>query len=548
VRRALLAVVLAALASPAAALAGRYAVGVSEPASLEDVAAQVEGLTGDAVETDTALRAVFVDAGSARGLAAVPGVAYVERLDTPRRLAFTPNDPFLYRQWYIFQTRAFEFWPQPPALPGVRVAVIDSGIDAKHPELARRIAYGKSFVGGSWKEDKQGHGTFVAGEIAAATGNGQGIAGIAFPAQLLVAKVLRSDRTIPLEAEAKAIRWAVDNGARVINLSLSGLRDPLNRKRDTFSPLEASAVAYAYESGAVVVAAVGNGDQAPHMPWEYAGWPSALPHVLGVSAFDRDGSVPTFSNRDEFYNDVAAPGEDILSTLPRALTAQRPSCPNQGYSDCGPFEYRKADGTSFAAAQVSAAAALLLSVRPALRPDQVTNRITRNATDSTPSNGCKGCAPGRDALTGWGRLSISEALSTAVWSPLPDADRFETNDDAGGRAWKLWGSASKRSFTATLDFWDDQIDVYSIKLQRGQKLSATLRGPQGTDANLLLWRPGTRQVEDPAAQRMRVAQSARTGSAEAISGYRARTAGWYYVEVKLSRPGDGSYELSLSRR
>lgn len=546
-RRVLLAAAIAALAASGGAQAGRFAVGVEEGADFDAVAFELAQRTGGTVEADPALRAVFVDAKEGRVLSRVAGVSYVESLAAPRRLAFTPNDPFLYRQWYLFQTRAFDFWPSLPTLPGVKVAIIDSGIDARHPELARRILAGKSFVAGSWREDAQGHGTFVAGEIAAATGNGQGIAGIAFPAQLLVAKVLRPDRTIPLEAEAKAIRWAVDNGAKVINLSLSGVRDPLNPKRDTFSRLEASAVAYAVARGAVVVAAVGNGDQAPRAPWDYAGWPAALPHVLGVSAFARDGSVPSFSNRDEFYNDIAAPGEDILSTLPRALTAQRSSCPNQGYSDCGPPEYRRAEGTSFAAAQVSAAAALLLSARPMLRPDQVANRLTRTASDATAAN-CRGCLPGRDPLSGWGRLNISDALMTATWSPLPDADRFETNDDAGDQAWKLWGSARKRTLTATLDFWDDQIDVYSIYLRRGQRLTATLRGPQGTDANLLLWRPGTKRVEDPSAQRMRVGQSARGGSAEAISGYGAKTAGWYYVEVKLSRPGEGEYELTLQRR
>ena len=87
-------------------------------------------------------------------------------------------------------------------LAGVRVAILDSGIDSAHPELQSRIADGRSFVSSSWENDTNGHGTFVAGEIAAALNNSQGIAGVGFPAQLLVAKIVRADGTISPDAEA----------------------------------------------------------------------------------------------------------------------------------------------------------------------------------------------------------------------------------------------------------------------------------------------------------------------------------------------------------
>src|SRR5262249_61688133 len=127
-----------------------------------------------------------------------------------------------------------------------------------------------------------------------------------------VAKVVGSDGTIWLEGEADALRWAADNGARVINLSLGGLRDPRNPSRDTYSALEAAAVDYAVSRGVLVVAAVGNSSDAPVSPWPYATYPAALPHVVGVSAYARDGSIPSFSNRDEVYNDIAAPGQDMF--------------------------------------------------------------------------------------------------------------------------------------------------------------------------------------------------------------------------------------------
>ncbi len=93
-----------------------------------------------------------------------------------------------------------------------------------------------------------------------------------------------------------------------------------------------------------MVAAVGNGDDAPAEPWPFASYPAALPHVLGVSALARSGAVPSFSNRDAIYNDVSAPGEGIVSTFPRALTARFPACADQGYSDCGPPDYRARRG------------------------------------------------------------------------------------------------------------------------------------------------------------------------------------------------------------
>ena len=83
----------------------------------------------------------------------------------------------------------------------------------------------------------------------------------------MVAKVVQADGEISLEGEVAAIRWAVDQGARVINLSLGGVRDPLNAKLDTYSPLEQAAIEYAYSKGVVVVAAVGNGPQSPATPW-----------------------------------------------------------------------------------------------------------------------------------------------------------------------------------------------------------------------------------------------------------------------------------------
>jgi len=307
--------------------------------------------------------------------------------------------------------------------------------------------------------------------------------------------------------------------------------------------VEADAISYAVAHGVVVVAAVGNGDQAPSTPWRFASYPAALPHVLGVSAIAKDGSSPLFSNRDAVYNDIAAPGEGILSTFPLRLTAQHPTCPDQGYSSCGPEDYSDGEGTSFAAPQVTAAAAMLLAVDPHLTPDQVTWVLERTADDATPSNGCAVCPAGRDAYTGWGRLDVAKAI-TYLSGELPPPDAYEPNDDAGPRAALLRGSSG--SLNATIDFWDDQSDVYRVPLKKGQKLFAVLSGPNYTATAFSLWGPGTMHVDDLRTQYLRIRHARHRGSVQVIS-YRARRAGSFYLHVKIVAAGSGPYTLQFSK-
>jgi subtilisin family serine protease len=541
-----LVVALGALAAlsltvPGVAAAHRFAIGLEPWSNAGRVAAAVERRTGAPPESLAPIPALVVEAPSRASLAGIPGVRYIEPV-VSRRLALTPTDPYVSRQWYLTQSRFYESWITYPSFESIPVAVIDSGVDSRHPELADRVIAAQSFVGGSPRVDAFGHGTFVSGLIAAGVDNGIGIAGLAPSAQLLVAKVVTKGRAIPIVAEAKAIRWAVENGARVINMSLGGLRDPLDPERDSFSQLEADAVAYAVGNGVVVVAAVGNDDQAPTSPWGYASYPAALPHVLGVSALAQSGAVPKFSNRDRIFNDLAAPGEQILSIFPRPLTSRFPACAEQGYSSCGPEEYREAQGTSFAAPQVSAAAATLLSLRPRLQPEQVTAILERTAVDMNPLAGCGDCAVGRDALSGWGRLDVAAPIS-ALSKPLPLRDALEPNDDAGPHAHFVWGD--NRRVKATVDFWDDQDDVYSTRLRRGQRVYIGLTGEQSSaDLSLALWTHGTRSVEDVRSFRQRVKVSARAGAREYFS-YRARSAGVYFVQVRMSNPGTTRYRLAI---
>jgi hypothetical protein len=483
-----------------------------------------------------------------RTLLAVLAAALAVPLAAEARALFTPNDPLFPKQYYLAQDHAFDaFGDALPGLDPVRVAVIDSGLDTTHPEFQPRsqIWAAKNFLGGAQVTDDVGHGTFVAGEIAADVNNNQGIAGIAFPTKLIIAKIAGPDGVIDPSVEATAIRWSVDHGAQVINLSLGGPRNPLDPKVDSFSAAEAAAVQYAVRHGVVVVAATGNCDNSPAgCPWNYADYPSALPHVIGVSALTQSGNVASFSNRDQIYNDISAPGQGIISTVPLSLTAPFASCVDQGYSDCGPANLRSGQGTSFAAPQVAGAAALLLALKPTLKPDQVSYILERSAADMNASDGCKACPNGRDALSGWGRLDVEKAIQM-LQEPLPPADRYEPNDDAGNEAPALPAKVTK--LTATLDFWDDQVDVYRIRLVAKQQLQLRVRGPQGSDTDLLLWKPGTVHINDLRKQRLRAAQAIGGGATKRIV-YRVPKTGWYYAEVKLETRGFGQYSLSIARK
>jgi subtilisin family serine protease len=460
---------------------------------------------------------------------------------TSAAAAFTPTNPYYDKQWYLSQDTAFDAWPTPPPLDQVKVAIVDSGVDCSLPDLKGQVAKWKSFVGGSACDDTQGHGTIVAGEIAGAL-NTAGVVGIAYSSQLLVAKVVAADGSIPLKAEAKAIRWAVDQGARVVNLSFGAVRDPKAPALDTYSKVEAQAVAYAVKRGAVVVAAVGNSDEAYATPWPYASWPAALPHVIGVGALTRSGDVPDFSDEDPTFVDLAAPGVGIFSTFPTALTAQQAGCAPQGYTDCATGDYHHPEGTSFAAPQVSAAAAVLFGLHPALTSSQVTRILERHSDDVDASTGCAACPTGRDKYSGWGSLDVAKAVEfLGSGSTLPPSDRLEPNDSAA-QARKLWGK--RPAVKATLDYWDDRVDVYRVNLALGQRLRARASAEWAqAGIELSLWPPGAKSVFRRHGQ---VDQTAHPGKTQRLS-YRAQRGGWYYVEVHVTRHGGGRYSLQLSK-
>jgi hypothetical protein len=191
---------------------------------------------------------------------------------------------------------------------------------------------------------------------------------------------------------------------------------------------------------------------------------------------------------------------------------------------------------------VTAAAAVLLSLHPTLRPEQVTRILQTTAIDLDASSGCTACGTGRDAYSGWGRLDVAAAIA-ALTKRLPHRDFYESNDDLGPRAYTTYGAT--RRIEATVDFWDDQDDVYAIRLERNQPVYVGLTGSDTTvDLSLAFWLPQARSVERVADFRYRIRTSARTGSRQYLS-YRPSEAGTYFVQVRMSSPGTTRYRLTV---
>lgn len=276
------------------------------------------------------------DAAALAELAAAGLVAHVEE-DAPMYL-LTTNDPYysdpgqLYYQWYLDAVHAYAAWEKEVDLSRITVAVVDSGIIAAHEDM-ENVLTGVDFTSEVYSEntrDNMGHGTAVAGIIAAVRGNGLGIAGIAHGVRILPLKVFSNENKTDLSLVVGAIHYAVDQDVDVINLSVGG--------EDYSYALEA-AVDRAVDAGIIVVASAGNGGTALM-------YPAALDNVVGVGFVDAKLEVSGSSTRNESVF-VSAPGEQLTSLG------------SVGYS-----RYCINSGSSFAAPVVSAAAAYCKAIDP----------------------------------------------------------------------------------------------------------------------------------------------------------------------------------------
>jgi len=324
-------------------------------------------------------------------LRSLPGVRYVE----PNYLAFafaTPNDPSFSQQYGLQRIQANLAWDIWQPQRTVYIAIIDTGIDSNHPDLTHKMrrhsngaVYGWNTLNNTTNAlDDNGHGTHCAGIAAAEINNGVGIAGVAAwnpgvanansYVQLMPVKVLSSSGSGSLDAVARGITWAADNGAHILSLSL-GAGSGAQQLQD--------AVNYAWNRGCLVVVAAGNGgSSSPQYPAYYT-------NSIAVAATDANDQLASFSQFGSWV-DIAAPGVNILATYPN----------NQ---------YRSLSGTSMACPHVAGAAAVLWSHNPSLTNAELRLALETHVDPYQPLSG-------RTIAPNAGRLNVYRALQ-AVSNP-----------------------------------------------------------------------------------------------------------------------------------
>jgi thermitase len=303
-------------------------------------------------------------------------IAFAERERLVAPSASAPNDPDYSKAWHLAKMQVTSAWDVTRG-SGVTVAVLDTGIDATQPDLAGQLLPGHNSADGSSNtSDVFGHGTEVAGVIAALTNNGIGVASIAPAVRILPVRVTNDSKGLASTYDiAQGLIWAADHGAKVANISYNVTGDTLVQ----------NAAAYMHSKGGVVVVAAGNSDADVGT--------TDQPNIITVAATTSSDTKASWSNYGAAV-DVSAPGVGIWSTL-------------RGGG------YGAVSGTSFASPATAAVAALVMSANPALTPDQVQSVLENSAVDLG--------TPGRDPDFGYGRVDAAAAVRLALATGGTDA-------------------------------------------------------------------------------------------------------------------------------
>ncbi len=293
-----------------------------------------------------------------------------------------PNDPMFDRQTHLAQIRAEDAWEMTVGTEGVIIAIVDTGVDRDHPDLADKIIDGWNvYDGNSDYGDVQGHGTLVAGVAAALSDNGSGVVGVTWDCPLLVIRATNEHGRSSARHIAAGILWALAHDASVINVSFA----PLWSNR-----VVRAAAQEAFNRGSLVVISAGNSGGTTTA----RGYGEAL-FVGAITPSDR---IASFSDRGPFV-DLVAPGTGIRSTEIDG-------------------DYGMANGTSFAAPIVTGVAALAWSVNPDLRPVSIESAILTTTVDLG--------ARGKDSLYGQGAIDAAASVEEAAQTVF-EADTMSPN-------------------------------------------------------------------------------------------------------------------------
>lgn len=271
---------------------------------------------------------------------------------------------------------------------GIKVAILDSGINMSHPDLANKVVLQKVFITSSI-EDNNGHGTHVAGIISATTNNNYGISGTCPDCKLIIGKVVGDNGIGPTSLTIEGITWAADQGAKVINLSIGTKASAISQ---TNLKNYQDAIAYAMQKGAIIVAAAGNEHSSEFF------YPAALSNVVSVGAITNNEEKADFSNYGSYVK-LAAPGKDIYSTLPNHANSRNTL--NYGY----------VSGTSMAGPMVTGVAALVWATPYGTSPTAVINRLYSTADK----------IPGTGQYWTEGRINAAKAVGAGIISSAPTA-------------------------------------------------------------------------------------------------------------------------------
>lgn len=336
--------------------------------------------------------------------------------------ALTANDPYASGQWHLPAIRANAAWDAARG-QSIKIAVLDSGIHAAHPDLAANVLPGYNFFDRNAElTDVTGHGTAVAGTAAAGLNNNTGVAGIAGAAQILALRVSDTTGWAYFSTVAEAVTYAAENGARVVNCSYGNMFK---------SSAVQSAAAYLRSKGGLMVVSAGNNgvDEGA----------AAGDSIIVVSATTASDQLAGWSSHGAAVT-VAAPGVNILTTNREGA-------------------YSTWNGTSFAAPAVAGVVALIMSANAALSPSQVQNILTSTAVDLG--------AAGRDAYFGWGRVDAQAAVAAALATVGADTQRPSVAIAAP------MGGASVSGTVAVDVSASDNVGVQRVELRANGALVAT---------------------------------------------------------------------------